>query len=105
MVALAHETARSGYGALVFCSSRAGCEADATLISQALPMLSEIDDHELVEKRLDLLTELRSTSTGLDRVLEKTIPRGVAFHRIPLFDPIIFTLQTLMGSNRCWLDN
>lgn len=81
VVALVNETVLAGYGALVFCSSRAGCEADAGLISQTLPIITETDDPELAEKRLDLLTELRSTSTGLDRTLEKTVPRGVAFHR------------------------
>lgn len=80
VVSLAYETARAGYGALVFCSSRTGCERDAVLISQVLPRGDEIDEL-IMEKRRDLLTELRSTTTGLDSILEKTIPIGVAFHR------------------------
>ena len=80
VVALANETARSGYGALVFCSSRAGCERDAILISQVMPRPEEVDS--LVrQKRAELLADLRSTSTGLDSVLEKTVPVGVVFHR------------------------
>jgi hypothetical protein len=80
VVALANETARAGYGALVFCSSRVGCEKDAILISQVLPRAEEVNSLT-TEKRDDLLNDLRSTSTGLDPNLKRTIPVGVAFHR------------------------
>lgn len=59
VVALANETVRSGYGALVFCSSRTGCERDATLISQVLPLPEEIEPGTR-EKRNDLINDLRS---------------------------------------------
>lgn len=80
VVALANETARAGYGVLVFSSSRAGCESDAVLISRVLPTFAEADP-AVQEKRLDLLGDLRSLSTGLDPKLEQSIPSGVAFHR------------------------
>lgn len=80
VVALANETARAGYGVLVFSNSRAGCESDAVLISRVLPTLEEADP-AIQEKRLDLLSDLRNLSTGLDPKLEQTIPFGVAFHR------------------------
>jgi hypothetical protein len=80
VVALANETARAGFGALVFCSSRLGCERDAVLISQVLPRPQEVDAL-VMEKRMDLLNDLRSSSTGLDSTLENTVPIGVAFHR------------------------
>lgn len=80
VVSLANETARAGYGALIFCSSRSGTESAAVLISQVLPRPKEIPP-SIMELRVDLLSGLRNTSTGLDRVLEKTIPVGVAFHR------------------------
>lgn len=83
VVALASETARSGYGALVFAGSRAGCETDALLISRVMPPLSEADPL-VQEKRTDLLADLRSLSTGLDRTLEQTIPCGVGFHHAGL---------------------
>ncbi|KAJ9164888.1 p-loop containing nucleoside triphosphate hydrolase protein [Coniochaeta hoffmannii] len=83
VVALANETARSGYGALVFAGSRAGCESDALLISRVMPTLSETDPL-IQEKRADLLADLRSLSTGLDRTLEQTIPCGVGFHHAGL---------------------
>ncbi|KAK3988063.1 P-loop containing nucleoside triphosphate hydrolase protein [Cladorrhinum sp. PSN332] len=83
VVALANETARAGYGVLVFSSSRAGAESDAILISRVLPTLAEAPP-AIQEKRLNLLNDLRSLATGLDINLEKTIPSGVAFHHAGL---------------------
>ncbi|TDZ73168.1 DNA polymerase theta [Colletotrichum trifolii] len=80
VVSLASETARAGYGALVFASSRPGCESDARWIARVMPSHDELDA-ETVEKRIDLLAELRSLGTGIDPVLEETIPMGVVFHR------------------------
>ncbi|KAH6691620.1 DEAD/DEAH box helicase, partial [Plectosphaerella plurivora] len=65
VVALANETARQGYGVLVFASSRSACESDAKLIARVLPQAHEIDA-ETANKRVNLLAELRSLSTGLD---------------------------------------
>ncbi|KAK2046944.1 DEAD/DEAH box helicase [Colletotrichum somersetense] len=83
VVSLASETARAGYGALVFASSRFGCESDARWIARVMPTQNELD-LALVEKRVDLLAELRSLGTGLDPVLEETVPMGVAFHHAGL---------------------
>ncbi|KAI1437566.1 P-loop containing nucleoside triphosphate hydrolase protein [Xylaria sp. CBS 124048] len=79
VVSLASETARSGYGVLVFCSSRQGCESDARIISRVLPQANELPA-TILEKRSDLLEDLRSLTTGLDPTLAETIPAGVAFH-------------------------
>ncbi|KAK5663458.1 hypothetical protein OQA88_3887 [Cercophora sp. LCS_1] len=83
VVALANETVRAGYGALVFSGSRAGCEADALHISRVLPGFED-SPPDIREKRADLLGELRSLSSGLDPKLEQTIPSGVAFHHAGL---------------------
>lgn len=80
VVTLAHETATTGYGVLVFAGSRGICESDARWISRVMPQPHELDS-SLLEKRMDLLGELRSLSTGLDPVLEETVLYGVAFHR------------------------
>lgn len=56
------------------------------LISQVLPRLKEVDAGT-AERRLDLLNDLRSTTTGLEPTLEKTVPVGVAFHRKILLSP------------------
>ena len=79
VVALAVETATAGYGALVFCSGRQSCQNIAVLISKAMP--SETLHRDTVDKRGDILNELRSLSVGLDETMAKTILRGVAFHR------------------------
>ena len=36
---------------------------------------------ELVEKRTEVINELRNLSVGLDEILASTITKGVAFHR------------------------
>lgn len=80
MVALAVDAAAAGYGALVFCGSRQGCQISAGIISEAMPAVSGLEADEL-SKRLDLLADLRSLPSGLDPVLENTILKGVGFHR------------------------
>ncbi|UKZ77416.1 hypothetical protein TrVFT333_005137 [Trichoderma virens FT-333] len=75
VVSLAHETALMGYGALVFAGSRGICESDARLISRVMPQPHELDSRTM-DKRMDLLSELRSLSTGADPVLEETVLSG-----------------------------
>lgn len=81
VVTLACETATAGFGALVFAGSRGMCESDARWISRAMPPPNELSP-EVVDRRMDLLSELRSLNTGIDPVLEETVLYGVAFHRM-----------------------
>ncbi|KAJ5823918.1 Helicase C-terminal [Penicillium robsamsonii] len=76
MVALAVETAAAGFGSLVFCSSRNACQVHAATIGEAMPPA----EPEELNKRLDLLAELRSLACGLDPALETTIIKGTGFH-------------------------
>ncbi|PHH88258.1 hypothetical protein CDD83_7774 [Cordyceps sp. RAO-2017] len=71
VVSLAHETASRGFGVLVFAGSRGVCEADARWISRVMPEPHQLSPG-LVEKRMDLLGDLRSLSSGVDPVLEET---------------------------------
>ncbi|CAG9971672.1 unnamed protein product [Clonostachys byssicola] len=80
VVSLAYETASAGHGVLVFAGSRSSCESDARWISRVMPQPHEIGP-ELLEKRTELLEDLRSLSTGLDPVLGETVLQGVAFHQ------------------------
>ncbi|KAM0283614.1 hypothetical protein ACHAQH_002392 [Verticillium albo-atrum] len=80
VISLAAETARAGYGALVFAGSRGACETDAKLIARVLPQQEEVEA-SIFDKRIELLAELQSLSTGLDPALGETIPSGVAFHQ------------------------
>ncbi|KAK4939416.1 hypothetical protein LTR10_020313 [Elasticomyces elasticus] len=82
VVALSIETAVSGHGALVFCSSRMGSEKTALLISDAMP-LDSCDD-ETHEKRQDLIATLRALPGGFEASFGKTIPCGVGFHHAGL---------------------
>ncbi|KAI9804013.1 MAG: hypothetical protein M1833_000294 [Piccolia ochrophora] len=83
VVALAMETVLAGYGALIFCNSRKRCERMAALISETMPLESDIDG-DLLSARFDVFTDLRNTVVGLDPVLHTTIMRGVAFHHAGL---------------------
>ncbi|KAF4994203.1 hypothetical protein FGRMN_5977 [Fusarium graminum] len=80
VVTLAHETAVAGFGALVFAGSRGMCESDARWISRAMPEPRELKV-DIVDRRMDLLGELRSLNTGVDPILEETVLYGVAFHQ------------------------
>ncbi|KAL4728623.1 hypothetical protein ACLX1H_005374 [Fusarium chlamydosporum] len=65
VVTLACETAVAGFGALVFAGSRGMCESDARWISRAMPAPHELKI-DVVDRRTDLLGELRSLNTGVD---------------------------------------
>ncbi|KAL8777786.1 MAG: hypothetical protein Q9213_007710 [Squamulea squamosa] len=80
VVALAVETASEGYGALIFCGSRQACQSTALLVSKAMPDC----DKAIMERRQDIIDDLRSTLVGLDAALEQTISRGVGFHHAGL---------------------
>jgi DNA polymerase theta len=94
MVSLAIETATAGFGALVFCGSRLACQMNAQFISEAMPSPSTLDP-DLLERRLDLLAELGSLPCGLDPVFQKTILKGVAFHRKRVINFIRSRLLTI----------
>ena len=83
VVSLAVETARAGYGALIFCSGRQGCQSTASLVSEAMPVLSDVDEKTL-DRRKDVISDLRSLPIGLDDTLDKTVMKGVAFHHAGL---------------------
>lgn len=82
VVALTIETTVAGHGALVFCSSRAGVERMAVLISEAMPTESWSD--ETWGRRQDVLASLRALPDGFEEVLSKTIVAGVGFHHAGL---------------------
>lgn len=82
VVALALETATSGYGALVFCSSRQGSQSTALLIAGAMP-IGNIDP-SVLESRMELLASLQALPAGFEPALSQTILQGVAFHHAGL---------------------
>ncbi|KAG6000239.1 hypothetical protein E4U21_005684, partial [Claviceps maximensis] len=79
VLSLAYESASMGYGVLIFAGSRGMCESDARWVSRVMPQPHELDA-SILERRVNLLGDLRSLSTGVDPVLEETVLKGVAFH-------------------------
>lgn len=71
----------SGDGSQALAYHRDISNHSANLLnSQVLPRIAEVHSNA-IDKRQNLLNDLRSSSTGLDPILEKVIPVGVAFHR------------------------
>ncbi|MCJ1272553.1 hypothetical protein MMC21_000339 [Puttea exsequens] len=83
VVSLAVETASAGYGALAFCGGYQGCQSTAQVISEAIPICFGTDS-SILDKRKDILSDLRSLVIGLDETLSRTIIRRVAFHHATL---------------------
>ncbi|KAF8535721.1 P-loop containing nucleoside triphosphate hydrolase protein [Trichophaea hybrida] len=80
IITLALEAADQNFGVLVFCESRRRCE-DLSLLLRIF-MVAASD--ELQPKRFNVLGDLATTATGIDPVLAKTVPAGVAFHHAGL---------------------
>lgn len=79
VVALAIETAMAGYGALIFCRSRQRCQKTASLVGRTMP--SSVAD-EVLDKRKEIISELRNLSIAIDEDLAQAVVKGVAFHRM-----------------------
>ena len=84
VISLAIENVKAGFGTLIFCSARQRCQSIATLLSQVMPVATNITDG-VIYKRKDVINELRTLPIGLDETLDKTIVKGVAFHRLFFF--------------------
>lgn len=80
VVSLAVETVKAGYGVLIFCGGRQACQSTALLVTEAMPGRRDITQ-VILDRRNDVLSDLRSLPIGLDEILGKTIIQGVAFHR------------------------
>ncbi|PWW73539.1 P-loop containing nucleoside triphosphate hydrolase protein [Tuber magnatum] len=80
IVSLVRGAVIADHGVLVFCESRRRCEDVGKLLAKFMPAV----DEEVREKRMEIVRDLATTSTGLDFTLEKTVPTGVAFHHAGL---------------------
>lgn len=80
MITLAIDCIKDGHGVLVFCESRAKCEAMAVLLAGIMPEA----DEEMTEARIEVIRSLATSPTGLDIELQKTVPNGAAFHHAGL---------------------
>jgi DNA polymerase theta len=86
IVSLCYETAHAGHGVLVFCPSKKWCESLAEMISKGFTTIKANSIHGLLnlEKSKEVVAQLRQSPAGLDQVLGRTVPLGVAFHHAGL---------------------
>uniref|UniRef100_A0A672JB02 DNA polymerase theta n=1 Tax=Salarias fasciatus TaxID=181472 RepID=A0A672JB02_SALFA len=88
IVSLCYETVSEGRSVLLFCPSKNWCEKLADTIArefyhrdgEAEPQPVCLQQEEL----LDVVAQLRRTPAGLDPILQRTVPWGVAFHHAGL---------------------
>ncbi|XP_009293682.1 DNA polymerase theta [Danio rerio] len=93
IVSLCFETVQDGHSALLFCPSKNWCEKLADSIGREFynlhhkEMQSGSGGQSISlnqEGLLDVLAQLKRTPAGLDHVLQRTVPWGVAFHHAGL---------------------
>ncbi|XP_021252962.1 DNA polymerase theta isoform X2 [Numida meleagris] len=94
VVSLCYETVCDGHSVLLFCPSKNWCEKLADIIAREFYSLQQAEssaknsslppvvvDKEGIDEILD---QLRRSLSGLDSVLQRTLPWGVAFHHAGL---------------------
>ncbi|KAM6096032.1 DNA polymerase theta [Chlamydotis macqueenii] len=94
VVSLCYETIHDGHSVLLFCPSKNWCEKLADIIAREFYSLQQAEssaknpalapvvvDREGISEVLD---QLKRSISGLDSVLQRTLPWGVAFHHAGL---------------------
>ncbi|XP_061535067.1 DNA polymerase theta isoform X1 [Phycodurus eques] len=93
VVGLCYETVREGHSVLLFCPSKNWCEKLADSIAREFYNLRHTEregdsEPQAVcsdqEGRVDVIAQLSRTPAGLDPVLQRAVPWGVAFHHAGL---------------------
>nr|XP_033479931.1 DNA polymerase theta [Epinephelus lanceolatus] len=93
IVSLCYETVREGRSVLLFCPSKNWCEKLADSIAREFYNLRHADCQGEAEPQpvlldreglVDVVAQLRRTPAGLDPILQRTVPWGVAFHHAGL---------------------
>ncbi|XP_072469974.1 DNA polymerase theta [Notamacropus eugenii] len=95
VVSLCYEIIRDGYSVLIFCPSKNWCEKLANIIAhefcdlqhQAEGLVKPPELHPVTLDRkglLEVMDQLKRLPSGLDSVLQQTVPWGVAFHHAGL---------------------
>ncbi|KAJ0251931.1 DEAD/DEAH box helicase domain-containing protein [Hirschfeldia incana] len=86
IIELCNEIVQEGNSVLIFCSSRKGCESTARHIAKLIKTVVIDVDGENSEF-MDItsaIDALRRSPSGVDPVLEETLPSGVAYHHAGL---------------------
>ncbi|KAM6940638.1 DNA polymerase theta [Xenentodon cancila] len=93
IVSLCYETVREGHSVLLFCPSKNWCEKLADTVAREFYNLRHADGQVEAEPQpvcldqdglVDVIAQLRRTPAGLDPILQRTVPWGVAFHHAGL---------------------
>ncbi|XP_066501215.1 DNA polymerase theta isoform X2 [Hoplias malabaricus] len=93
IVSLCFETVQAGHSVLLFCPSKNWCEKLADSVAREFYNLyhrekqsdSEVQSVSLNQEGLqDVIAQLKRSPAGLDQVLQRTVPWGVAFHHAGL---------------------
>ncbi|KAH0940862.1 hypothetical protein HID58_000499 [Brassica napus] len=86
IIELCNEIVQEGNSVLIFCSSRKGCESTAKHIAKLIKkVLIDVDGEN--SEFMDItsaIDALRRSPSGVDPVLEETLPSGVAYHHAGL---------------------
>ncbi|KAL0726462.1 hypothetical protein Bca4012_022555 [Brassica carinata] len=86
IIELCNEIVQEGNSVLIFCSSRKGCESTARHIAKLIKkVLIDVDGEN--SEFMDItsaIDALRRSPSGVDPVLEETLPFGVAYHHAGL---------------------
>lgn len=94
---LVWECISGGHAVLIFCATKNWCEKAAAMLADELPVCPRDQDMQppdpsdltgrsesIMDRRLQLLEELRQAPSGLCPILAVTILRGVAYHHADL---------------------
>ncbi|KAK6305841.1 hypothetical protein J4Q44_G00246210 [Coregonus suidteri] len=93
VLSLCYETVSEGHSVLLFCPSKSWCEKLSDSIARAFYNLTHTGGQNCSAPQalaldqggvVDVLAQLRRTPAGLDPVLQRTVPCGVAFHHAGL---------------------
>lgn len=89
ILTICQERILGGHSVLIFCPTKAWCEGLATTLAEAQARFAvggESGGPGVLNRSglVGVCEQLRRTQVGLDHVLEKTIPGGVAFHHAGL---------------------
>ncbi|KAM7008657.1 DNA polymerase theta [Tautogolabrus adspersus] len=93
IVSLCYETVRESRSVLLFCPSKNWCEKLVDSIAREFYNLRHTDRQGEAEPEpvsldqkglVDVIAQLRRTPAGLDPILQRTVPWGVAFHHAGL---------------------
>ncbi|XP_051940194.1 DNA polymerase theta isoform X1 [Hippocampus zosterae] len=93
IVSLCYETVREGHSVLLFCPSKNWCEKLADSIAREFFNLKHTEHEGELEPQpvcldqeglVDVIAQLSRTPAGLDPILKRAVPWGVAFHHAGL---------------------